>query len=117
MAAQGSIPSRSRRPKKYASPPAKPRAVTPKIRIHGEKSDGLQNPAHGRVLWFAARIQDPLRRTLGSSRLPARGGRSDQRGRLPRAPAGKGPQGSDRDRLAQIAGQSQRRRYGGRGTP
>src|SRR6266567_2434526 len=92
MAVRASIPSRSRQRKSCASPPRVLQAVTLKDTIHGEKSDGLQNPAHGRVLRLAARIQDPVRWPFGSPRVSSRRGGPHQCGRLPRAPAGQRPQ-------------------------
>ena len=51
----------------------------------------LQHPDHGRVLRLAAGHQAAVRRPPGEAGVPARRGRADQRGGLPRAPAGQGP--------------------------
>src|SRR5712691_1731949 len=52
----------------------------------------LQHPDHGRVLRVAARLQAAVRRPQADAGLPPGGGGPDQRGGLPRAPAGQGPQ-------------------------
>src|ERR1700733_10047511 len=64
----------------------------------------VQNPPHGRVLRVATGLEDHVRRTFAAPCLPAGGSQPDQLGRLPRAPPGEGPQGSDRTRLAQSPG-------------
>ncbi len=63
----------------------------------------LQHPDHGRVLRIVAGLQAAIRRSPGEAGVPPQRGGLDQRGRLPRALAGQGPQGSGRDRLPQAA--------------
>ena len=64
----------------------------------GSHAGDLQHPDYGRVLRLAAGLQAAVRRSQAESGLPPRRGGPDQRGGLPRAPAGQGPQGPDRDR-------------------
>ena len=66
---------------------------------------GLQHPAHGRVLRFAARLQALVRRPLDPSRLPARRGRPHQCRGLRGAAAGARPPRSGGAALAQPARQ------------
>ena len=69
---------------------------------------------HGGFLRVAACFQSPIRRPFGAPHLPACRGRPDQFRGLPRSHADPRPQGSDRNRLAQAAGQGVGRRYGER---
>src|SRR6266852_312228 len=48
----------------------------------------LQHPDHGRVLRVAAGLEAAVRRSQGEAGVPASRGGLDQRGGLPRAPAG-----------------------------
>ena len=96
-------PARSR-PSNLRSAPQRPR----------RKRHGLQHPDDGRVLRVAARLQAAVRRPQDPSRVPAGGGRPDQRRRLPRAPAGARPQGARGARLQEAAGQGDGRRRRGR---
>ncbi len=76
----------------------------------------LQHLDHGRVLRVAPGLQADVRWTQREAGLPSRRGGSDQCRGLPGSPADQGSQGSDRDRLAQVAGQGVGGRSGRRQT-
>ncbi len=85
------------------------RISTISVRSSGYAGD-IQNSDHGRVLRVAAGVENSVRWPFGSPGLSAGRGGSDQCRRLPRAHAGQGPQGPDRNRFAQTAGQGDGRR-------